>query len=492
MISDLVFSERLMGFHKPNSVSLAGRWVLLLALLGVLLPAIFLGYLLQSKWLKPLTILEQIRHDGRLITITTKSATTYFDGPNGPAGLEYDLVSAFAKELGVSAEFIFSSDSKEIAAKLRHGKAHLAAMGTTPPDAARKLNHGPVYQQVTSQLLYRSGHVRPVSIEQLTSGILEVSSGSPEDALLQKLQQSGDLTLDWTASDETDFEQLMYLLDVEMVDYTVADSNLFAFERRHFPKMRVAFDLDEPRPLQWLSAHSKDDSLNREINRFFDKIRDNGFLQHSIDRYYAVADNMTIARSLTFWSFIADRLPMYELLFQEIAAQHDYDWRLLAAIAYQESHLNPDAVSPTGVEGLMMLTEATAETFKVTDRTDPKQSIIGAIRFLKFLEKRIPEEISMPDRLSFILASYNVGLGHVFDARLMTRVLGGDADSWPDVRQRLPLLAEERFFSKLKYGQARGDEPVTYVDNILIYYDLLVWHTSFRNRNIDSPVASVQ
>ncbi len=140
----------------------------------------------------------------------------------------------------------------------------------------------------------------------------------------------------------------------------------------------------------------------------------------------------------------------------------------------------------------MMLTEATAETFNVADRTDPKQSIIGAIRFLKFLEKRIPEEISMPDRLSFIIASYNVGLGHIFDARLMTRVLGGDADSWPDVRQRLPLLAEERFFSKLKYGQARGDEPVTYVDNILIYYDLLVWHTSFRNRNIDSPVASVQ
>lgn len=465
---------------------MAGRSILLLSLFGVLLPALFLGYMLQTRWMKPLTILEQIRDHGSLIAITSRSPTTYFDAPNGPAGLEYDLVTAFANELGVTAEFIFSSDSTVIAAKLHQGKAHLAATGTTPPDADRKLNHGPVYQQVTPQLLYRSGHVRPLSIDQLTSGILEVPSASPENALLQKLQQAGELELDWTASEGTDFEQLMYLLDVEMIDYTVADSNLFAFERRHFPKMRVAFDLDEPRPLQWLSADTKDDSLNHEINRFFDKIRSNGFLQRSIDRYYSVADDMTIARSLTFWTFIADRLPVYELLFQEIAAQHGFDWRLLAAIAYQESHLNPDAVSPTGVEGLMMLTEATAETFKVDDRTDAEQSIRGAARFLEFLEKRIPEEIDMPDRLSFILASYNVGLGHIYDARLMARVLGGNADSWVDVRKRLPLLSDERFYSKLQYGQARGDEPVTYVDNILTYYDLLVWHTSFRNRNIDS------
>ena len=199
---------------------------------------------------------------------------------------------------------------------------------------------------------------------------------------------------------------------------------------------------------------------------------------------------MTIARSLTFWTFVAERLPLYELLFQEIAAQNSYDWRLLAAIAYQESHLNPDAVSPTGVEGLMMLTEDTARLFNVTDRVDPQQSIEGAVRFLKFLDKRIPEEIRLPDRLSFILASYNVGLGHIYDARKMTAVLGGNADSWPDVRQRLPFLAEERFYSKLKYGQARGQEPVTYVDNILKYYELLVWHTSYRFRNFDAPVAS--
>lgn len=481
-----------MGFYKRHNASLAGRGVLLLALFGVLLPALFLGYLLQSKWLKPLTIVEQIRDDGRLIAITKKGATTYFDGPNGPAGLEYDLVTAFAKDLGVSAEFIFSSDSEEIAAKLRSGEAHLAATGTTPPATSHKLHHGPVYQHVTTQLLYRSGHVRPVSIDQLTSGILEVPSGSPEDALLQKLKQSANPELQWTASDGTDFEQLMYLLDVEMVDYTVADSNVFAFKQRHYPKMRVAFDLDDPRPLQWLSALTKDDSLNREMNRFFDKIRDNDSLQNSINRYYVSADNLTIAQSLTFWTLVAERLPLFELLFQEIAAQHDYDWRLLAAIAYQESHLNPDAVSPTGVKGLMMLTEDTAKLFSINDRVNPQQSIQGAVSFLKFLDKRIPEEISMPDRLSFILASYNVGLGHIFDARQMTGVLGGNADVWTDVRQRLPFLAEKRFYRKLKYGQARGEEPVTYVDNILKYYDLLVWHTSFRYRNFDSPVASTK
>ncbi|MEN8212987.1 MAG: membrane-bound lytic murein transglycosylase MltF [Pseudomonadota bacterium] len=481
-----------MGFHKRHGVSLAGRGLLLLSLLGVLLPALLLGYLLHTKWLKPLTILEQIRHDGRLVAITNRSPTTYFDAANGPAGLEYDLVTAFAAELGVSAEFVFSSDDAEITARLRHGDAHLAATGSAPPATAARLNHGPVYQQVTPQLIYRSGEVRPTSLDQLAQGILEVPAGSAEDVLLQQLQQSAQPDLEWTASEGTDFKQLMYLLDVEMVDYTIANSNLFAFERRFYPKMRIAFDLDAPLPLQWLSSKTKDDSLNREINRFFEKIRANGDLQRSIDRYYAIPDQMTIAQSLTFWSFVGNRLPIYEELFQEIAGQHDYDWRLLAAIAYQESHLNPDAVSPTGVKGLMMLTEDTAELFDVTDREDPEQSIQGAVRFLQFLERRIPEEIGMPDRLSFILASYNVGLGHIFDARRMTKVLGGDDDKWLDVRRYLPLLTEERFYSKLKHGQARGHEPVIYVDNIHNYYHLLVWHTNFRSKVSDTSLASTQ
>lgn len=480
-----------MGFHKRDKLSFAGRGTLLIALLGVLLPALFLGYLLYSKWLKPLSTLEQIRRDGTLLVITRKSDTTYFEGPAGPAGLEHDLASAFADHLGVKAEFIFSSDEGEIVRQLRHGKAHIAALGKTPAGKLSRLHPGPVYQLVNSQLIYRSGHSRPTSLGAMTSGLLEVAFESPEDALLQQLQQSGELNLKWRAAEHSDLEQLLYLLDAEMVDYTVADSNRFAFSRRYYPRLRAAFDLGPPRPLQWLSARTRDDSLNSEIERFFDNIRDNGFLQSSLDRYYAVADQLPIAQSLTFWTLISERLPYYELLFQEVAQQHNYDWRLLAAIAYQESHLNPEAISPTGVKGLMMLTEATAELFDIEDRVDPEQSIRGAARFLKFLNERIPQHIGMPDRLAFILASYNVGIGHLFDARYITRVLGGNADSWRDVRQRLPLLAKERFFSKLEHGQARGEEPVTYVDNILDYYKLLVWHTSFRNRRIEQPLASL-
>jgi membrane-bound lytic murein transglycosylase F len=153
------------------------------------------------------------------------------------------------------------------------------------------------------------------------------------------------------------------------------------------------------------------------------------------------------------------------------------DGRLLAAIGYQESHWDPAAISPTGVRGLMMLTRNTASVLGVEDRIDPAQSIPGGAKYLEQLKARLPSSIKEPDRTWFALASYNVGYGHVQDARAITEQMGKEPDLWAHVKDNLPLLAQHSWYSNTRHGYARGWEPVMYVENIRNYYDILVWLT---------------
>jgi membrane-bound lytic murein transglycosylase F len=171
-------------------------------------------------------------------------------------------------------------------------------------------------------------------------------------------------------------------------------------------------------------------------------------------------------------------LPKYRRLFKEAGRRHDIDPMFLAAMSYQESHWDPEATSFTGVRGLMMLTQETAAAVGVTDRLDPRQSVFGGTKYLTQLRNQIDEEIGRPDNGYFALAAYNVGLGHVEDAQEVVRRSGQDHTLWSNLRDALPLLAEPAYYTTLKYGKARGREPVRYVDSIRNYYSLLSqWET---------------
>ena len=147
-------------------------------------------------------------------------------------------------------------------------------------------------------------------------------------------------------------------------------------------------------------------------------------------------------------------------------------------MAYQESHWNPDAVSPTGVRGIMMLTTRTAQMIGVEDRTDALESILGGGDYFLRVMSKVPQRIPEPDRTWLAVAAYNVGYGHVEDARIITEMQGGSPDSWRDVRERLPLLSDPAWHERVPRGYARGSEPVLYVDNVRRYYEILLWMTA--------------
>lgn len=166
---------------------------------------------------------------------------------------------------------------------------------------------------------------------------------------------------------------------------------------------------------------------------------------------------------------VAAVLPQYRGDFEAAARRNGLDWRLLAAVGYQESRWNPAAESPTGVRGLMMLTTDTALDLGV-DREDGPQSIRGAGRFLQSLYEQLPPQIREPDRTAMALAAYNQGIGHLLDARDVAVNRGGDPDRWSDVRAALPLLGDADWQKTTKYGFARGGEAVAFVDSVRQYY----------------------
>jgi membrane-bound lytic murein transglycosylase F len=424
----------------------------------------------------PKPLIERIKEEGQLIVVTRLSPTTYFKEKEEIRGLEYELVELFAEELGVKVKYIIPESFDQILPTITRGEAHFAAAALSVTKAREvAVRFTPEYQTVTAQLVYKSGKKRPKKITDTTNGALEVLAGSSHEELLNKLKEKHP-ELNWSALQSVESAELLNLVNEELIDYTIADSNEVSLARRFHPELKVAFELGEEQSLAWAFPHAEDNSLYKAAKSFIKKIKDDGSLEQMLERYYGYVEKLGFVDNRTFARHLVQRLPPLIPFFKQAAEKTGIDWQLLAAIGYQESHWNPDAVSPTGVKGIMMLTTATAKQMNVEDRTDIEQSISGGARYLRRMGRKLPERIQEPDRTWMALASYNVGLGHLEDARILTQRNNGDPDKWSDVKQHLPLLAQKKYYKTVKHGFARGKEPVHYVDNIRSYYDLLVWH----------------
>ncbi|MET0005508.1 MAG: membrane-bound lytic murein transglycosylase MltF [Candidatus Thiodiazotropha sp.] len=423
----------------------------------------------------PPPLVERIKASGELIVATRNSGTTFYEGPEGLTGFEYELVQLFSRELGVKAHFIVPRHFDDLLPTVIEGNAHLAAAGlTVTPEREAEIRFGPSYQDITQQVIYRTGKKRPRKVEDLIGQDLHVLAGSSHEEELLRLKQSYP-DLHWISHTDLESAELMQMVQENKIDFTIADSNEFAVTRRFMPYLKIGFDLTEPQPLAWAMAHADDASLFQAMEAFFNRIREDGTLAQLIERHYGHVGRLNFVELRTFVKHIKDRLPKYQVYFEEAAKETGIDWHMLAAIGYQESHWNPKAKSPTGVRGIMMLTRATAKQMKIESRLDPEQSIIGGAKYLRFIEKLLPERITEPDRLWLTLAGYNVGFGHLEDARILTEHLGDNPDKWADVKKHLPKLSLKKWYSSLKRGYARGKEPVNYVDNIRAYYELLKW-----------------
>jgi len=418
--------------------------------------------------------LEEIRERGELRVLTRYGPTTYYVKGNELAGFEYELTQRFAEYLNVKLKIIVPDNLGDMFNLIEHGKADMAAAGLSiTPKRRDRFHFGPVYQEVTQQLVYRNGNRIPENITELYNGQLEVMANSSHIELLNSYKEDiPELT--WTENKELDSSGLLELVELEMIDYTIADSNDLVANQTLFPELRVAFDLSEPESLAWAMSLSEDSSLSAAMVSFFDQMEESGDIDRLIEKYYGHIRRFDYIDTKTYYRRIQTRLPEYEQLFKKAAEKFGFDWRLLAAISYQESHWDPQAVSSTGVRGLMMLTQVTAEEMNIDNREDPAQSIDAGAGYLASMLARLPERINEPDKTWIALAAYNVGLGHLEDARILTESDNKNPDIWPDIKEYLPLLAKKKWYTQTRYGYARGGEPVRYIQNIRRYYDILL------------------
>ena len=424
----------------------------------------------------PATHLEQVKARGELVVATRNAGTTYYEGPQGPTGFEYDLARAFAEELGVRLKIVVPGNLERMLDMVARGEVDMAAAGLTVTESRRRrVRFGPPYLRVTEQLIYRQGTPRPRTLADVVGRRIEVVAGSAHAERLRELRRTRYPRLRWVERPDADSGELLQRVWEGEIDFTVADSNEFAVVRRYYPELRAAFDLSEPQAIAWAFPRRRDASLRDAAAAFFERIRANGTLAQIEDRHFGHVNGLDYVGTRTYMRHVRMRLPRWRALYEEAGRVVGIDWRLLAAIGYQESHWNARARSPTGVRGLMMLTRATARQLGIRNRIDPRASIMGGARYLRQLIDRIPPEVPYPDRVWMALAAYNVGFGHLEDARMLARMRGGDPNRWIDVRDALPLLAQRKWYRKTRHGYARGWEPVRYVENIRAYYDLLVW-----------------
>ena len=319
-------------------------------------------------------------------------------------------------------------------------------------------------------MVYRAGTTRPRELDSLVDPVVAVS-GSSQAQLLAVLNGASESLL--VTTEDSDAEELLQKVATGEIAYTLADSNRLALQRRRHPNLAVGLTVREEMPMAWALNPELDDSIKAAIIEYFGTVHQSGWFTVLEEKYFGHIRQFDYVDSRAFNQSAESLLKDYKSMFQQYAG--DLDWRLLAAMSYQESHWDPDAISRTGVRGLMMLTMDTANDWDVEDRTDAEQSIRGGSRYFASLLGRIPARIGDPDRTWMAMAAYNLGLGHLEDARILTERQGGNPDLWVDVKQRLPQLRQKKYYRTTRYGYARGDEALQYVDNIRRYYDSLLW-----------------
>lgn len=419
--------------------------------------------------------LEQVQASGKLTVMSRNGPTTYYEGNEGYTGFEYRLLQSFAAYLNVELEIVEQEDLNRIIDEVGHGGQFASAGLTQTPKRSKKVNFSQPYLTVTQQLIYNGDQTRPTSVEDLIGKHILVIGGSSHAERLRQLQKEYP-DLAWEERHDIEMLDLLEMVHNQKVEMAIIDSNAVELNAALYPKAKVAFNISETEAIAWAFPQSNDTSLIDAANQFLTEFKSSGALAEIKEVFYGHLGEIGYSDALVFARRMEDRLPKWKPQLQEAATNVQLDWLLLAALSYQESHWNPKAKSPTGVRGFMMLTRSTAKEMNIKNRLNPEDSIRGGSRYFRKLLDRIPETVTGQDRIWFALAAYNVGYGHLEDARILAQQHGSNPNRWSDIKDYLPLLSKRQYYKFTKHGYARGQEAVSYVQNIRNFYTILAWN----------------
>ncbi len=414
--------------------------------------------------------LERIQETGAITVLTRNNAHSYYIYRDTPMGFEYDLAKAFAEHMGVQLNIV-TPRWDSLIKSLNSGKGDLiAASMTITPSRENLVDFSFSYMDIQQYVIAHKSDYRIKAVEDLAGRVVHVRRGTSYEERLKALKEQG-LNIEIKFHDDTPTEELIRMVAEREIEITIADSNVALLNRRYYPDVRMLFSISEPQRIGW-AVKKEEKALLDQINRFFEKIKKERRLARIYKKYYSAVEVFDYVDLKQYHLRLKTRLPKYGDIIKRASAEHGFDWRLITAVIYQESHLDPRAMSNTGVRGLMQLTQTTAKEMGIKNRIDPVQSINGGVKYLKKLHDRY-EDIQGFDRTLFTLAGYNVGPGHILDAMEIARQKGLDPNRWSSLEQTLPLLRQAKFYKDTTYGYCRGTEPIRFVRRVLTYYDII-------------------
>lgn len=418
------------------------------------------------KPVPPISITDEL-----VVIAVRNTANFYSDSDGGYSGLTVDLVNDFARSLRLKSRFIVMQNQDQVLQAIIAKQGHLAIGLNLPKLLQRNVHTGPAFLRTQYQVAYHTNQRKPKNWQSLINANIVVPKASIYDAQLSIIKQEiPDLA--WSIKNVSS-DSLLKQLAKGDIKFTVSDSFRIKRAKLFHPTIKAAFTLARTTTNQWVFPKHSGNSFKIKIKKFFARIKNDGTLARLIDKHNGHLNQISAGDVYFFQKKIEQRLPVYRKYFQYAETLTEIDWRLIAALGYQESHWRPHATSPTGVRGLMMLTEKTAKRMRVKDRLNSQQSIIGGAQYLMWLKNKLPDKIKEPDRTWMALAAYNQGYGAILDARKLARRLKLNPDYWFNIKKTLPLLNQRAYYETAEYGPVRGKEAVKLAESVRAYFDIL-------------------
>jgi membrane-bound lytic murein transglycosylase F len=432
-----------------------------------------LGYYLCSPVISAyrFVTLQKIKQTGVITVATRNSAHCYYLYRDQPMGFEYELAQAFAEYLGVRLQIKIVDKWSDMVAALSNGSAaFIAASMPITSKRQTQVAFSDGYMEVAQNIITHRKNTGIKEAADLSGKTIDVRKGSVYQQRLVELKKQG-INLAIRLHDDLPVEELIQKVADGQIDFTIANSNIISINRRSFPGVVSTGSINDDMQLAW-AVYPKSKKLLKQINTFLSMINKSGKFDEIYNKYYGDIDDFDYVDLEAFHRRVKNKLSRYSPFIKAAAKKHGFDWRLIAAQIYQESHLNPWAKSQAGARGLMQILPSTAKDLGIADLFDPVQNINAGVQHLKDLYDHF-EQAHGEDRLLISLAAYNIGQGHINDARDLAKKKGLDPDKWESLSKTLPLLQYRKYFMNTQYGFCRGTEPIRYIKQILIYFDVL-------------------
>lgn len=409
------------------------------------------------------------------VAFCSDPASWFVSGDGEFAGFEHDLLKQFSQEVRLELRPTAAKNSVDLRTSLKKSRASLSAGLYRPNEIDDdSIVWTDSFYSTEPVIVYNTDIRRPKNWEQIAGDTVAYLENSGMDSLTAALSETHP-GIRWKPVAAPSADALLALVDEGVYPYALVTSHKAALARNIYLNFATAFSTDVKIEMAWALPVGKHYLLD-SLNSFIARAKDDGLIDRLAERYFHPLQQVPRFDAGVFQERIRSDLPLLRPMFHRAQEMTGVEWRLLAAVAYQESQWDPLATSETGVRGFMQITENTARFLGVKDRLDPVESVQAAAGYLKTLKERLPDSIAEPDRTWMALASYNIGFGHLEDARRLAREQDLNPNLWKDIKQMLPLLTQPEYYSRARHGYARGGMPVAFVDRVRAYYDILLRH----------------